>query len=181
MGRRPSASRHAPQPRPWRSFRSIGDTYEAPTARREAAERRGALTAAAPSLRFPPARRLPGVECGLLAQEPAPGKPSSASGASIGGTVCITRLSDAPPRTAQGRSRRRTLCRRPLQRGSLGCVARVHRRRRAPRRPALLRATGASETTYAHDRGARSGCHPPSSSDSRDAASSLRQDTVTEP
>ena len=48
---------------------------------------RGALDSYAPSLRSPPARRLPGEECGLLAQEPAPGTPSNASGATTGATV----------------------------------------------------------------------------------------------
>ena len=45
-----------------------------PTAGREAAECRGALTAAAPSLRSPPAAPLAGEGCGLLAQEPAQGR-----------------------------------------------------------------------------------------------------------
>ena len=45
-----------------------------PTAGRGAAECRGALTAAAPSLRSPPAALLAGEGCGLLAQQPAQGR-----------------------------------------------------------------------------------------------------------
>jgi len=64
-----------------------------PVAAHGAAERRGVLTSKAPSLRSRPARRLPGGECGLLAQEPAQGSSSNASGATTGATVRIVQLS----------------------------------------------------------------------------------------
>ena len=119
-----------------------------PPPQREAAECREARLSYAPSLRFPPARRLPGAQCGLLAQEPAPGRPASASGATTGGTGCITRLSVSSAFESRLHSRSQAPRRRPLQRCPLGCLARGH--------PSPARAAQASappSEAGAHDRG----------------------------
>ena len=58
-----------------------------PQAARDAAERGGALQAMRRSLRPGPARRLPAIGCGFLAQEPAQGSTSNASGVRSSPTV----------------------------------------------------------------------------------------------
>jgi hypothetical protein len=110
-----------------------------PTAGRDAAERRVARDAMRRACGRPRPRCLPDTECGLLAREPAQGRPANASGVTTGATVWITRLSvSSRLQEPKGRSGSQGLCRRPLQRSPLGCVARVRHRRRAPRRPAHL-------------------------------------------
>ena len=69
---------------------------------------------------------------------PPQGFMTHASGVTTGATVWITRLSVSSAFEGEPNSPRHSHRRRPLERRPLGCVARVRRRRRAPRRPARL-------------------------------------------